>query len=61
MISLTGGMAWLGSDPKVVRPQDPTVGLLDLLLGIAGVEAQGLVGSLLPIQRGTPRLLYEWR
>lgn len=61
VISLTGVMAGLGSDPKVVRPQDPTVGLLDLLLGIAGLEAQGLVGSLLPIQRGTPRLLYEWR
>ena len=61
VISLTGVMAGLGSDPKGVRPQDPTVGLLDLLLGIAGLEAQGLVGSLLPIQRGTPRLLYEWR
>ena len=61
VISLAGVMAGLGSDPKVVRPQEPTVGLLDLLLGIAGLEVQGLVGSLLPIRSGVPRLLYEWR
>ncbi len=61
VISLTGVMTGLGSDPKVVRPQEPTVGLLDLLFGIAGLEVQGLVESLLPIRSGMPRLLYEWR
>jgi len=60
-ISLAGVMAGLGADPKIVRPKEPTVGLLDLLLGIAGLEVQGLARSLLPVRSEVPRLLYEWR
>ena len=61
VISLAGVMTGLGSDPKVVRPQEPTVGLLDLVRGITGSQAQALLGSVLPIRSGMPRLLYEWR
>jgi protease-4 len=61
VISLAGVMTGLGSDPKVVQPQEPTVGLLDLVRGITASEVQGLVGSFLPIRSGMPRVLYEWR
>lgn len=60
-IGRAGQMAGLGSDPDVVRPPERRIGLWDLIRGVTETEARGLLGTLVPLRSGTPRLLYEWR
>ncbi len=60
-IELAGRMAGLGGDPRVVRPREPTIGLLDLLGGLSLGDARAWIGSLAPLRPGAPRLLFELR
>ena len=60
-IATAGRMAGLGSRPKVERPRPPRLTLWDLLVGVPGAEARGLLRTFLPRHSGTPTLLYEWR
>ena len=60
-IALAGRMAGLGTDPTIVRPREPTVGLFDLLGGLSIGEARTWIGSLAPLRPSAPRLLFELR
>lgn len=60
-ISLAGRMADLGTDPTIVRPREPTIGLFDLLGGLSIGDARTWLGSLAPLRPGAPRLLFELR
>ncbi len=60
-IAAAGRMAGLGERPTVVRPREPRPSLWEVILGATAPEARGLLRTLVPMQSGTPRLLYEWR
>ncbi|MXX69689.1 MAG: signal peptide peptidase SppA [Gemmatimonadales bacterium] len=60
-ISLAGRMADLGTDPPIVRPREPTIGLFDILGGLSIGDARTWLGSLAPLRPGAPRLLFELR
>ncbi|MDH3734321.1 MAG: signal peptide peptidase SppA [Gemmatimonadota bacterium] len=60
-VAATGRMAGLGDRPSLERPREPALRLWDVLLGLTGVEARGLLRTFVPMHSGTPRLLYEWR
>ncbi len=60
-ISLAGRMADLGTDPTIVRPREPTIGLFDILGGLSIGDARTWLGSLAPLRPGAPRLLFELR
>lgn len=60
-IATAGRMAGLGDRPKVERPRPPRLTLWDLLVGVTGAEARGLLRTFLPVHSSTPTLLYEWR
>ena len=60
-ISLAGRMADLGTDPTIVRPREPTIGLFDILGGLSIGDARAWLGSLAPLRPGAPRLLFELR
>lgn len=60
-IGVAGRMAGLGDRPNVVRPRERRLTIWDVILGVAGPEARGLLRTVVPMQSGTPRLLYEWR
>lgn len=60
-VAVAGRMAGLGERPRVQRPPEPRRGLWELLLGVTGAEARGLLTTLVPMHSGTPRLLYEWK
>ena len=60
-IDVAGRMAGLGEGPNVVRPRERRITLWDVILGAVGPEARGLLRTMVPMQSGTPRLLYEWR
>lgn len=61
-IDAAGRMAGLGEGPPTVRPRERRLGLLDLLLGSGRARWEGLLEPLSrAAERGTPRLLYEWR
>ena len=60
-IALAGRMAGLGTDPTIVRPREPTVGLFDLIGGLSLGEARTWIGSLAPLRPSAPRLLFELR
>ncbi|MDE2662940.1 MAG: signal peptide peptidase SppA [Gemmatimonadota bacterium] len=60
-IELAGRMAGLGTDPTVVRPREPTVGLFDLIGGLSLGDARAWIGSLAPLRPSAPRLLFELR
>lgn len=60
-ISLAGRMADLGTDPRIVRPREPTIGLFDILGGLSIGDARAWIGSLAPLRPGAPRLLFELR
>lgn len=60
-IDLAGRMAGLGTDPTIVRPREPTLGLFDLLGGLSIGDARAWLGSLAPLRPGAPRLLFELR
>ncbi|WP_420634775.1 signal peptide peptidase SppA [Candidatus Palauibacter sp.] len=60
-IAHAGRLAGLGSNPSVVRPREPRVGLFDLLRGVSLGEAQDWLQTLPSLRPAAPRLLYEWR
>jgi len=60
-IAVAGRMAGLGEDPGLAHPRERRIGLWDLILGLTGAEARGLLRTLVPMHSGTPRLLYEWK
>jgi len=60
-IALAGRMAGLGTDPAIVRPREPTIGLFDLLGGLSIGDARTWIGSVAPLRPGAPRLLFELR
>lgn len=56
-IRAAGRIAGLGDEPRVVRPPEPGMGLLELLLGNSAVQARSLLG-LGEVGRGMPVLKY---
>lgn len=60
-IAVAGRMAGLGDDPRLQHPRERRIGLWDLVRGLTGAEARGLLRTLVPMHSGTPRLLYEWK
>ncbi|MFV1985786.1 MAG: signal peptide peptidase SppA [Gemmatimonadota bacterium] len=60
-VAIAGRMAGLGDRPAIDRPRERARGLWDVLLGLTGVEARGLLRTFVPMHSGTPRLLFEWR
>jgi len=60
-VAVAGRMAGLGDHPRTQRPAERRPRLWEVLLGLTGVEARGLLTTLVPTHSGTPRLLYEWK
>jgi protease-4 len=59
-VDAAGRMAGLGARPRVVRPLERRVGVLDLLGGVEESRLAGWIGAFAPGGRAAPRLRYEW-
>ncbi len=59
-VNAAGRMAGIGDRPRIVRPAEPRVGLLDLLGGVEESRLGALIRSVSSGARATPRLMYEW-
>ncbi|MGH7539368.1 MAG: signal peptide peptidase SppA [Gemmatimonadota bacterium] len=60
-IDAAGRMAGIGEDPPTTRPQEPRIGLFDLIFGVSESQARRLLTNVLPAPGGPPRLRYEWK
>lgn len=59
-LDVAGEMAGLGDNPRVVRPPERRVGLLDLLGGVEEGRLRQLLGSVMDRSVGGPRLRFQW-
>lgn len=59
-VDAAGRMAGLGERPRVVRPLERRIGLLELVGGIEESRLAGWIRSFTSGARAAPRLRYEW-
>lgn len=59
-VDAAGRMAGIGERPRVVRPFERRVGLLDLVGGIEESRLAGWIRAFASGARAAPRLRYEW-